>query len=381
MTLILHNFKSQYRSADKTEKSQLLDQFCQTTRMHRKSAIRLLNKKTNPHQCKKPGRRPAYTSDELLNVLRQIGLSSDQICPQRLKAILPEWLPFFEKHYGNVSEQTKAQLDSISSATISRLLKPYRAHRKLCTTKPGSLLKTQIPIKTNQWDESLPGFMEADTVAHCGETLSGNFMWSLTMTDIATGWTENSAIWNKGSLGVIQAIKAIQTNLPFTLKGFDCDNGSEFLNYHLIRYFAENAIQLTRARPYHKNDNAHVEQKNWTHVRQLLGYHRYDNPRLVTLVNLLYHKEISYFNNHFLPTFKLLHKYRNGSRIVKKHSRPETPYHRIIRSPHINPSVKIKLAAFHASLDPFDLQANIQRKLKAVYQIVNLNSKQKRKAI
>ena len=203
--------------------------------------------------------------------------ASDQICGKRLKVIIPEWLSFYELRYGKVSPMTNKQLYKISSATIDRLLKPMRTHPKFCTTKPGSILRTQIPIKTNQWDESVPGFVEADTVAHCGESLSGDFMWSLTVTDIATAWTENRAIWGKGALSVAQAIEAIKHSLPFALKGFDSDNGSEFLNHHLIAYCLENKIQMTRSRPYHKNDNAHVAQKNWTHARQLLGYHRYDN--------------------------------------------------------------------------------------------------------
>lgn len=380
MELIINNMKSQYKVANKAGKSELLDQACQTLSMHRKSVIRLFNRKTQVKR-KRPGRKKQYDSPELIKVLKDIWLVSDQICGQRLKMILPEWLPFYEKRHGNLSKEVKDQLKSVSSSTINRLLKPYRLHPKFCTTKPGSLLKVHIPIKTNQWDESIPGFVEADTVAHCGDSLSGDFMWSLTVSDIATCWTENRAIWNKGAHGVLDAIKSIQAALPFKLKGFDSDNGSEFLNYHLMRYFANESIKMTRSRPYHKNDNAHVEQKNWTHVRQLLGYHRYDNMKLVALVNDLYQNEVSLFNNHFMPNFKLISKHREGSKIIKKHDKPKTPYQRVMSSKHIDKSMKIKLAVVHKQLDPFELQKIIQEKLSMINKLVNLDRKQKRKAI
>ena len=194
------------------------------------------------------------------------------------------WLPCrcgchtMRASFGALEESLRSKLTSISAASIDRLLKPIRVqHPKgLSGTKPGTLLKNQIPIRTTHWDITLPGFMEADTVAHCGNSLAGDFVWSLTLTDILTGWTECRATWNKGSSGVLEQIKAIEQALPFKLRGFDCDNGSEFLNHHLLRYFSEHPVKpvFTRSRPYKKNDNAHVEQKNWTHVRQLFGYER-----------------------------------------------------------------------------------------------------------
>ena len=200
------------------------------------------------------------------------------MCGKRLKSALPIWLPHYQKHYGELTGEVKKQLLMMSAASIDRMLKPLRVVNKrgLCGTKPGSLLRKQIPIKTEQWNEEHPGFVEADTVAHCGMSLAGDFVWSLTLTDIASTWTENRATWNKGSAGVIKQIQAIEKTLPFPLFCFDSDNGSEFLNYHLLTYFqnhpGKTPIQSTRSRPYKKNDNAHVEQKNWTHVRQLFGY-------------------------------------------------------------------------------------------------------------
>jgi hypothetical protein len=196
---------------------------------------------------------------------------------------------------------------SMSSSTIDRLLSPLRSKYGISYggTKPGSILKTHIPIKTEQWNETEPGFVEADTVAHCCSSMSGEFIWSLTLTDIYSGWTEIRAVWNKGSVGVVEQIQDIKEGLPFILKGFDCDNGSEFLNHHLLRYFAslddqqKHRLQFTRSRSYKKDDNAHVEQKNWTHVRQLLGYYRLDKASIAALLNDLYKTEVSLMNNFF----------------------------------------------------------------------------------
>ena len=181
------------------------------------------------------------------------------MCSKRLKAAIPLWLPFYGSIYGTLDQNIQNLLLSISSATIDRLLKKARLNLKkgISGTKPGTLLKNQIPIRTHNWDITKPGFMEADTVAHCGNSLSGNFIWSLTMTDILTGWTENRAIWNKGASDVLKQIKDIENAIPFDLRGFDCDNGSEFLNHHLLRYFTENNknTKFTRSRPYKKNEN------------------------------------------------------------------------------------------------------------------------------
>lgn len=383
MSLYLHNMRERYQQANKDVKSQILNEFCATSSYHRKSAIRVLNQKPRPKKYHCQGRKKIYKPEILLEPLKNIWFAADQVCGQRLKQVIPLWIPFYEFHYGRLSIEVREQLIHMGSATIDRMLKPMRSQPRhgLCGTKPGSLLKTQIPIATDQWDNTIPGFMEADTVAHCGESMAGDFVWSLTLVDIATTWTENRATWNKGSGGVISAITSIEEALPFPLKGFDSDNGSEFLNNHLVRYFAKKKVQFTRSRPYKKNDNAHVEQKNWTHVRQLLGYERFDNPALVSLINDLYSNEISLWRNHFLSTFKLLHKERVGSKIVKKHSIPLTPYQRVMASEHVNEEIKSQLKKTHESLDPFKLAKVIQQKLKRIYALVDVKNRQKRKAI
>lgn len=199
----------------------------------------MLNRKSDEQSSshKRPSTQPKYKADTLLEPLRRIWFASDQPCGKRLKAAIPLWLPHYETQYGALAESIRVDLLKVSAATLDRLLKPLRVtHPKgLSGTKPGSLLKTQIPIRTHHWDETQPGFMEADTVAHCGNSLAGDFIWSLTMTDIVTGWTECRATWNKGSQGVLKQIQAIEALLPSPLKGCDCDNGSEFLNHYTGR--------------------------------------------------------------------------------------------------------------------------------------------------
>jgi hypothetical protein len=288
------------------------------------------------------------------------------------------WLPHYEAEHGALPEAVRAGLLAASASTLDRLLKAARvAHPKgLCGTKPGTLLKKQIPIRCEHWDVTQPGFIEADTVAHCGNSLAGNFVWSLTMTDILTGWTECRATWNKGSLGVVTQIKAIEGALPFPLKGFDCDNGSEFLNHHLVRYFGDHPDQpsFTRSRPYRKNDNAHVEQKNWSQVRHLFGYDRFDNPKLVELMNDLYANEWSQLQNHFCPTLKLKEKSREGSRYTRRYHPPETPYQRVMNSGSITDAMKRRLEDRHRDLNPFDLKRRIEAKLKHIFSMVSVSS-------
>jgi hypothetical protein len=242
--------------------------------------------------------------------------------------------------------------------------------RGLSGTRPGTLLKNQIPLHTDHWDVTRPGFLEADSVAHCGNSLAGNFVWSLTLTDIATGWTENRATWNKGATGVLAQIRDVEAKLPFLILGFDCDNGSEFLNYHLLRYFThgrKQKIQFTRSRPYRKDDNAHVEQKNWTHVRQLLGYQRFDQPRLVSLLNALYIQAWSPYQNFFCPTQKLLSKQRINAKYVKRYESPKTPFQRLLESDQISRKTKQQLMATYQTLNPFTLKRQIEQHLKEIF--------------
>ena len=373
----LQAIRTRYRTAPKDTKTTILDEFCTICGYNRKYAIRRLNKKTNKRQ-RKPGPHPTYRDTALLEPLKRIWFATDQMCSKKLQAAIPLWLPFYEQEYGALDAGIKTKLLAISPSTIDRTLKPVRVTGKikgLCGTKPGTLLKNQIPIKTHNWDVSKPGFFEADTVAHCGNSLYGNFVWSLTFTDIFSGWTENRAVWNKGSYGVFTQIKDIEASLVFPILGFDCDNGSEFLNHHLLRYFTDrphSPIQFTRSRPYKKNDNAHVEQKNWTHVRQLLGYDRFDKPELVALINDLYKNAFSLYANYFCPTLKLKEKLRVNSKYVKKYYPPKTPYQRLLDSEQLSREAKLLLRETCKSLNPFKLKKTIESKLKMIFKTLRL---------
>jgi len=366
-----------YRKATRKEKSIILGEFCATCGYNRKYAIRLLRKKLLPPPNRKPGPVPIYAKEQLLLPLKRIWFATDQMCSKKLKAAIPLWLPFYEGDYEPLQPDVREKLLAMSPATIDRLLKPLRALYKKgrCSTKPGTLLKNQIPIKTHNWDVTKPGYFEADTVAHCGNSMAGDFVFSLTFTDIFSGWTENRAVWGKGSQGVLRQIKNIEEKIAFPVLGFDCDNGSEFLNHHLVKYFTDRPktpVQFTRSRPYRKNDNAFVEQKNWTHVRQLLGYDRFDNPELVPVINDLYLNEWSLFNNYFCPTLKLKEKQRINSRYTKKYEPPQTPYQRLLESDAVSDEAKRVLDSVYNSLNPFKLKRKIDDKLRAVFHIVRL---------
>jgi len=220
-------------------------------------------------------------------------------------------------------------------------------------------------------------------VAHCGTSLMGDFVWSLTLTDIYSGWTENCAVWNKGARGVVDQTHDIEENLPFSILGFDCDNGSEFLNHHLIRYFQKRPVpvQFTRSRPYHKDDNAHVEQKNWTHVRQLFGYYRIEDKTLLDDMNDLYANECSDLRNFFYPAMKLIDKQRIQSKIKKVHDKAKTPYQRLMESPHITEQQKKTLTEKYQQLNPFTLRNNLERKLKLIFNKIDLHLKGRNVAI
>lgn len=362
-----------YKNATRHEKTAILDEFCATYGCHRKHAIRVLKKfkRFTKPKAKTRGKPTIYQHEAIGKPLKEIRLKANLPCSKRLKVILPLWLPGYVQLFGQLPADVINALLKISPPTIDRLLRPIRVHytkRGHSTTKPGTLLRKQIPIKTNQCDELRPGFLEADTVAHCGDSTSGIYLNTINFVDIATGWTEQRAVWGKGETGVLEQIKNIEKTLPFPILGFDCDNGGEFLNYHLLRHFTEKKqpVSFTRSRAYHKDDNAHIEQKNWTHIRQWLGYDRLDNPKVVSLLNNLYTNQWRLFHNFFCPSVKLIAKERIGSKTIKHHDSPKTPYQRIMDSPHIQKSVKRSLSNQLENLNPFMLRKIMDKKLKAI---------------
>jgi hypothetical protein len=358
-----------YQRVGRRFKSKILDEFCAVCGYTRKYAIGLLKRKPR-QRSKKPGPRRQYDAS-VLAPLKVIWVACEQMCSKRLKVALALWLPFYEQEYGALAEPVRQKLLRMSAATIDRLLKQERARypgKGLCGTRPGGLLKHQIPIRTDNDDVDRPGYLEADTGAHCGNSLAGDFVWSVTFTDIYTQWTENRAVWNKGAEGVLQQVKEVEAGLAFELLGFDVDNGSEFLAFHLWRYLLDRPrpVPLTRSRPYRKNDQAHVEQKNWTHVRQLLGYQRLEQPELVPLINDLY-RTWGLLHNFFCPNLKLLSKTRKGAKTVRKYSPPQTPYQRLLESKHLSQDQKQKLQTQFQKLNPLQLKKRIEQQLKIVF--------------
>lgn len=372
--------KPRYQRASKLVKSQILNEFCATFDCNRKYAIALLSQPTRAKAKakQKPGPKPRYADSALQLALKRIWHATDLMCSKRLKAAIPHWLPFYQTHYELLSSKQQEALLQISPASIDRILKPIRDKLELkrrCTTRPGSLLQTEIPIKTHHWDVIEPGYVEADTVAHCGDTLVGDFAWSITVTDICSCWTEIRATWNKGATGVISQIQDIEKTLPFALLGFDSDNGAEFLNWTLFDYFKKHdpPVMFTRSRPYHKNDNAHVEQKNWTHVRHLFGYIRFGKEGVVDLMNDLYKNEWRAYQNFFMPNFLLFEKQKIDHRYRRKYKELLTPCQRLLNHESISKKQKDLLIEEYYSLDPFVLKKQIEAKVKHIRQFLGFH--------
>ena len=370
--------KARYKESSLRTKSVILDEFCANCGYSRKYAIRKLNKPLvrNPRSLiqQKPGPKSRYDCPGIRRILETIWKAANFPCSKRLKAILPLWIPWYQKELGLLNLDLLRSLRQISPATMDRIMRSARIHFRMrgrCTTKPGLLLKSHIPVKTNQWDEEKPGFIEADTVAHCGTSMGGLFASTLDCVDIATGWTEQRAVFGKGHPQMIEQLKDIESSLPFEILGFDSDNGSEFLNRAILEHFLhrKRPVQMTRSRAYQKDDNAHVEEKNWTHVRQWLGYRRFSNPRIIGLLNDLYKTEWRILHNFFLPSVKLLLKKRVGSKIFKIHDAPKTPYQRILESKHASHQVKEKLQEQMKNSNPFALRKTIDQKIATIQKL------------
>jgi hypothetical protein len=370
---MLPRLRQRYMARGRLGRAKMLDELCEQFGYSRKHAIKLLGAKAGwgGDPAVRKGRPPVY-GPEVAEVFWRIWQVSEQPCGKRLAQMRGLWLAAYQKRYGKLGRKLRTQVLSVSAAQIDRLLAPRKARVKLkgrCGTKPGGLLKHHIPIRTDNWDITRPGYLEADSVAHCGESLEGDFVWSVTYTDIYSGWTANRAVWNKGAEGVVKATGQVEAALPFELLGFDCDNGSEFLNWHLVRHFQERAqpVGFTRSRPYHKDDNGHVEQKNWTRVRQLLGYDRFEDPGLVELLNALYVEVWEPLHNFFLPSMKLIAKDRQGAKIRRRHDLPTTPCDRLLASPDVAPASKKALRAKRKALDPFALHEQLEERLSRIF--------------
>jgi hypothetical protein len=367
---VLLSKQERYQRAGKEHKTKILDELVELFGYHRKAAIRALRKRQGQRVAYAPGRPKEYDGAKLLGPLKAIWLHALQPCGVRLKAALPEWVPAYEEDHRRLNGDVRQALLRASRATLDRLLRPARVeHRRRASTRPGSLLRQQIPIRT-EWTEQVPGYLEMDTVALCGGSLDDRHSWMFDAVDIQTTWNEMRALANRGEAAVLGQIRDVEARLPFELLGVDSDNGGEFINHHLVKHFAqrERPVGFTRSRAYRKNDNAHIEQKNYTQVRLWFGYERYDNPEVVPSINTLCQGALNQLLNYFLPTMKLEQKQRVGSKVIRKYGEAITPLNRVLACPQVSPQKKEQLRTDRQKLNPFALRRVVDLQLKQIEQ-------------
>jgi hypothetical protein len=364
--------RARYLQASKGEKQKILDEFTSATGYHRKHAIRVL--KNQLRTCPKR-RRTGYKTiyrGEVVQALKQIWEIYGRICSKRLQPFLPEGIRVLERCQEiELSEETKALLLKISSASIDRCLRAIRIKTPhgLSTTKPGSLLKNTIPVRTfTEWDEERPGFLEIDLVAHCGNTPEGQFLCTLTCTDLSTGWTDVTGLLHRSQQAVSEALRQMRQRLPFPLLGIDSDNGGEFINELVYRYCLNEKITFTRSRPYQKNDQAHVEQKNWSVVRHTVGYDRWETQQELALLESVY-EDLRLYINFFQPSLKLIAKERIGNQTLKRYDSAKTPYQRVLERPDISLEAKARLINLYVQLNPAELRRRIDQKIAKLWNI------------
>jgi len=355
------------------EKSRILDEYCSNTGQARKYVIRKIQPGVDlrPRQRKK--RQETYNG-EVKAALARVWEIFDYPCGQRLKPVLQTEVERLRR-LGElkISDDVALKLRGISSATIDRKLAHQREVSHLLRSrggpKPGSILKQKIPIRLTEWDTSKVGYVEMDLVVHCGSSSLGEYINTLSTTEVSSGWWEGEAIMGKSQEYTFQALKRIRERVPFECKGLDSDNGSEFINDILYKYCRREKLEFTRSRPGRKNDNAYIEQKNWTHVRKVLGYLRYDSPKELMIINDLYQHELRLYKNFFQPVMKLASKERIGGRVKRKYDVPQSPYQRLVESGQLPEEAKRQLEAVYLSLNPAELKRSIDAKLDKLYQI------------
>ena len=367
---VLEKLRRRYRTAGPKHKSKLLDEAQELLGYHRKSAVRALGAvAVESAPWINAGRPVNYEPGILVPWLRPIWKATDFACGRRLVAMLPEWIPAYDADERKLPAEARDKLLEASARTLDRLLEPLRVEglgRSL--RRPGTLLRHQIPIWGSVWEENKAGWLEVDTVALCGGSVAGEFVWMVDGVDYATTWVEVRAIWGRGQAGTLAALQNIEACLPFALLGLDSDNGGEFLNYHVMKWLQQRSrpVFMTRSRPYKKDDNAHVEQKNWTHIRQCFGYERHDNPEVVEPINVLAKGAYGQLLNYFHASLKLERKERVEGRLRRIYGAAQTPLARVLASPEVTAQTKLRLQQEKARLNPFVLKREVDRSLKII---------------
>ena len=354
----------------------MIDEVSDTLGWDRKHTIKALNGKvTLGKKAKKRGSKPTYGETERTIIIK-IWKASEQPCGIRLKGTLPLWLDSYERRQGKIEVATRTRILKYSGRTLDRITYPHRVlgeggRKGRKTGRASNRIKKFVPIRCGPQEFDEPGWIEADTVSHGGGSSSGAFLWSLTLTDFHSGWTELAALWGNSAREVRAGLVRIEERMPFEMLGFDCDNGSEFLNETLEAYLLKRkrSIEWTRSRAYKKNDQAHVEQKNFTHVRQLLGYGRFGDLDLKMMVDELYEKAWLPMRNYFTPVMKLLEKQRIGGKVRKKYDTPATPCDRLLACPKVSDEIKAELRKTRSALDPMDLAEEVERRLEEIFSL------------
>ncbi len=357
--------RGRYFRASKKRKTEMLSEFVATTGLHRKAAIRLLNRRSRPPGRKRGGGRPPLYGLEVMAALKVAWEATDRLCSKRLQPFLPELVGILKRDGEiNVTAETEVQLCRMSPSTIDRILRRWRGngtHRGLSTTKPGTLLKNAIPVRTfSDWNENKPGFLEVDLVAHCGDNVEGFYLTTLSAVDVATGWFEPVAVWGRGQDRVGGAVYHVRKQLPMLMLGLDSDNGSEFINRSLYDYCRRSHITFTRSRSYKKNDSCHVEQKNWSVVRKTIGYDRFSSRAALKALEDVY-TVLRLYVNFFQPVLKLVAKSRHGAKVHKVYDKAQTPYQRLLKSGVLTEDKVRELASIYAALNPVKLLRQVRQ--------------------
>ncbi len=371
-TEVFREHLARYLPASRKEKKEILDHLTGVLKMHRKAIIRALKREQmrDPLKPKRKAGHPLIYTPDVTAALKEVWDIAGELCAERLKPIITEYLDILIRDdMWTYSDEATYKLRAMSMATLKRRIRHFlriKLGGGRSTTKPSDL-KEIIPIRRGPWDNPDPGYGEIDTVVHCGTTLSGDMAYTVNFVDIATFWSESSAQINKGQTRTKESIEDMRSRLPFPLLGLDPDTGSEFINWILKGWCDTEKIELTRSRPNHKNDNAHIEQRNFTNVRKLLGYSRIDTQEAVDLMNELYRGPWRWYVNFFQPVMQCTGKVRIGSRYRRTYGIAQTPYQRVLADSRIDLAIKERLTALYASLNPAILRKEIDRLVTKIF--------------